>query len=99
MIRMDGTPEDAIASGCAGWFAPADAERYWTEYSGKIAVRGGLGAEYLMKTGPVSIQKRCEALNEKTGNIRYALGSGGRLPFENYLELISMLGIYKRYKL
>jgi len=27
VIRMDGTPEEAIATGCVGWFAPYDAER------------------------------------------------------------------------
>lgn len=99
MIKMDGTPEDAIRSGCAGWYSPCGAEEYYAEYSNRIAILGGLGVNYLTSTGPVSIHTRCERLYETTKNVRYALGSGGCLPQENYLELISMLGIYKRYKL
>lgn len=99
MIKMDGLPEDAIASGCAGWFAPCGAEKYWADYGDKIAILGGLGVSSLTSTGPVSIHTRCEKLYETTKNIRYALGSGGCVSQENYLEFISMLGIYKRYKL
>lgn len=99
MIKMDGLPEDAIVSGCAGWFAPCDAERYWAEYGDKIAILGGLGVPYLTSTGPVTIHTRCEKLYDRTKNVRYALGSGGCMPQENYLEFISMLGIYKKYKL
>ncbi|MBE6599025.1 MAG: hypothetical protein E7638_06245 [Ruminococcaceae bacterium] len=98
MIRMDGRLTDAVKSGCAGWFAPRDAERYWNEASDYIAVLGGLGADYISSTGPASIHKRCECIYRVTDNRRYALGSGGCLTEEHYLELISLLGVYKKYK-
>ena len=98
MIRMDGNPDSAIRSGCAGWFAPNHAEELWDEYSDRIAILGGLGVDYVSSTGPVSIHKRCEKLYSITENRRYAIGSGGCISDGNYLELISMLGIYKRYK-
>jgi len=97
-IRMDGSPNDAVRLGCAGWYAPTDAEKYWDNYSDKIAILGGLGADYLSNTGPVSIHKRCERLYSTTENRRYATGSGGCLADGHYLELISMLGIYKKYR-
>ena len=97
-ILMDGTAEDAVSLGYAGWFAPNRGEEYWDEYGDRIAILGGLGQDYLCKTGPAGIHKRCEKLYSVTENRRYALGSGGCLPNENYLEFISMLGIYKRYK-
>ena len=97
-ILMDGTAEDAVRLGCAGWFAPNHAEEYWDEFSPQIAILGGLGADYLTNTGPVSIHKRCERLYSSTENRRYALGSGGCLSDGHYLELISMLGIYKKYR-
>ncbi len=97
-IRMDGTVENAIQSGYAGWYAPIKAEEYWDEYGDRIAILGGLGAEYLTSTGPASIHRRIERLYTVTDNRRYATGSGGMLPEQHYLELISMLGVYKRYK-
>lgn len=98
MVMMDQTPDDAVRGDCAGWFAPNDAERYWDEYSDRIAILGGLGADCIAATGPVSIHKRCEKLYTQTDNRRFALGSGGCISDGHYLELISMLGIYKRYR-
>ncbi len=97
-ILMDGDPDRAILRGCAGWFAPRNAEEVLDLYGDKLAILGGLGADYLTATGPASIHKRCERLYLSTENRRYALGSGGCLSDEHYLEFISMLGIYKRYK-
>lgn len=97
-IRMDGTAEDALRMGCAGWFAPHDAENYWDEYSDRIAILGGLGEDYLTATGPVSIHRRCEKIYKITDNRRYALGSGGCIPDKQYLKFISMVGIYKQYR-
>jgi len=99
MIKMDGTPEAAVKQGCAGWFAQSDAEKYCEKYSDQIAILGGFGVQSLISTGPVSIHKRCENMFETTQNKKFAIGSGGTVPRENYLELISLLGIYKRFKL
>jgi len=97
-ICMDGTPDDAIRQGAAGWFAANHGEEYWNNYCDRIAILGGLGTEYISSTGPASIHKRCERIYQTTDNRRYALGSGGCLSDCHYLEFISMLGIYKRYK-
>ncbi len=98
MIKMDGCLGDAIKGGYAGWYAPRRAEDYWNESCDSIAILGGLGADYVASTGPASIHRRCEGLYRLTDNRRYALGSGGCLSDGHYLELISLLGIYKRYK-
>lgn len=98
MIRMDGTLCDALKEGAAGWYAPKDGEKYWEESGEYIAILGGLGAEYVSSTGPASIHRRCEELYRMTDNRRYAIGSGGCIAEGHYLELISLLGIYKRYK-
>ncbi len=98
MLRMDGTVEEAIRSGCAGWYAPRHAESNWNEFGAEIAILGGLGADYIASTGPASIHRRCEELYRVTDNRKYATGSGGCVAEDHYLELISLLGIYKRYK-
>ena len=95
---MDGCLRDAMKEGCSGWYAPRNAEAYWAEAGDSITILGGLGAKYVASTGPASIHKRCEALFRQTENRRYAIGTGGCLGEGNYLEMISLLGIYKNHR-
>ena len=98
LIAMDGTCEDAIAAGFDGWFCPGDGEKYWEMYHGKISICGGLGTEWMQTEQPVTIHSRGEEIFRKTGGAGYLIGSGGEVSKEDYLSLISLLGIYRRYR-
>lgn len=92
VIQMDGTAEEAVKAKAAGWFAPEKAEEVWRDFSGEIAILGGLGVDELTSHGPATIRQRCEDLFAMTQNVRFAIGSGGVLPKEHYLTLITLLG-------
>jgi len=98
LIAMDGECPVAAAHNFAGWFAPENGEEYWKEYQGKITILGGLGADWLSCEEPVTIHRRCEEIFKQTKNAGYMIGSGGGLAQEDYLALISLLGIYRRYR-
>ena len=98
MIAMDGDCGAAVKRGFAGWFCPADGETYWDTWHGKISILGGLGVDWLRTGQPVTIHTRCEELFKKTGNAGYLAGSGGEVTKEDYLSLISLLGIYRKYR-
>lgn len=98
MIAMGGDCADAVAHGFAGWFCPHGAEEMWDKWHDHIAIAGGLGCDWLRQGQPVEIHKRCEALFQRTQNSRYLVGSGGETTKEDYLSLISLLGIYRKYR-
>lgn len=95
-IRMDKTAEEAVLEGSCGWYAPDSAETYYDTYRGRLTVCGGLGADAIAAAEPIPIHKRVQALIDRTENIGYMIGSGGTVPSNAYLSLISMLGIYIR---
>lgn len=97
-IAMDGACDAAVGRGFAGWFCPADGEAYWDTYHDRISILGGLGVEWLRTGQPVEIHDRCEELFRKTQNAGYLTGSGGEVTKEDYLSLISLLGIYRKYR-
>lgn len=97
-IAMDGTIEDAVQRGFAGWYCPGGAEEMWDKWQAQIAIVGGLGCDWLRQGQPVEIHQRCEALFRHTKNSRYLIGSGGETTKEDYLSLISLLGIYRKYR-
>ena len=98
LIAMDGDCEDAVRAGFDGWFCPSDGETYWDTYHNRISILGGLGADWMQTEQPVTIHNRCEAIFQKTGGAGYLIGSGGEVSREDYLSLISLLGIYRRYR-
>lgn len=97
-IAMDGTIEDAVSRGFAGWYCSNGAEEMWDRWHDRIAIAGGLGCNWLRQGQPVEIHNRCEALFRHTQNSRYLVGSGGETTKEDYLSLISLLGIYRKYR-
>lgn len=97
IIRMDGSLQDSIARGDAGWYAESHAEQYLLESKGKIRILGGLGREFVLGGSPVNIYAEVERL-AKTYPGQWACGSGFEIPEENYLELISVLGAFGRLR-
>lgn len=97
-IAMDGECETAVQRGFTGWFCPADGEAYFEKYHGKISILGGLDAGWVQKGQPVEIHSRCEDLFRNTKNAGYLVGTGGEVSKEDYLSLISLLGIYRKYR-
>jgi len=97
-IAMDGNCESAIANGFDGWFCPAEGEKYWEQYHHQISILGGLGVSWMQTEEPVTIHNRSEAIFRMTEGAGYLIGSGGEVSREDYLSLISLLGIYRRYR-
>lgn len=97
-IAMDGEVGDAVSRGFAGWYCPGGAEEMWDLWHDRIAIAGGLGCDWLRRGQPVEIHNRCETLFRHTKNSRYLVGSGGETTKEDYLSLISLLGIYRKYR-
>lgn len=90
-IRMGGSFATALSEHADGYFASEKAEELLAMADGKMTVLGGLGIDFMMRTGPASILRRCAALMDCQ---RYILGSGGEVG--EYSALISMLGAYGR---
>ena len=97
-VAMDGDCGAAIERGFAGWYCPDSAEEYWNTCHEKISILGGLGVDWLKTGQPVAIHERCEDLFRLTKNSGYLVGSGGEVTKEDYLSLISLLGIYRKYR-
>ncbi len=97
VIRMDGTLEESMARGDAGWYAPDNAEKYLKKANGNIRILGGLGREFVLNGSPVNIYAETERL-AMTYPGQWACGSGFEIPAENYLELISVLGSFGRIR-
>jgi len=98
IICMDNSIEEAIAGGAAGWFCPSDGETLWRSYGNSICILGGLGCNWVQDNKPAIIHRRCEDIFSETNGMHFAVGSGGMLTAEAYLSLISLLGIYRRYR-
>lgn len=97
IIRMDGSVGDAVSRGDCGWYCREEAEKYLAEYGDKIRILGGLGINTIVGGSPVKIYARVErTAHEYRG--KWACGSGGMIPDENYLELISLLGAFARIR-
>ena len=97
VIRMNGSLQDAIVRGDAGWYAAENAEKFLQESSGKIRVLGGLGRDFVLSGSPVNIYAEVERLAKEYPG-QWACGSGFEIPEENYLELISVLGAFGRLR-
>lgn len=97
VIRMDGSAEDAIARGDCGWFCPDHAEDFLGTYGDRIRILGGLGLDTIVGGSPVVIYDRVEKIARDYPG-KWACGSGGIVPDENYLELISLLGAFARIR-
>ena len=99
VIAMEHTITEAIAHGCAGWYCRDGLlETHWETHHNAIAVLGGLGEDWVYRASPSAIHKRAEEWFTRSGNVRTAIGSGGMLPDDAYLSLISLLGIYRRFR-
>ena len=96
-IRMDGTPQSAAEEGASAWYAKNDAEAYYDTWHDRLAVIGGLGADWCAHAEPLAIHRAAEKLFAHTHNRGWMLGSGGEISADAYLSLISLLGIYARY--
>lgn len=68
-------------------------EDFWQQWHKKIGIMGGIDVDFLTRSTPETIGKRCRKLLEITGLKSYALGSGNSIPNfvpnENYLALIA----------
>ncbi len=102
LIAMDGDCQAAAEAGFDGWFCPAHGEEMWRKvWSGgekSIAICGGLGVDWLRENQPVTIHNRCENIFRETNGAGFLVGSGGAVSAEDYLSLISLLGIYRRWR-
>ncbi len=97
-IRMDKTPEYAVSEHAAGWFAPDHAREYYDAYHPSLCILGGMDGVWCAAAEPLAIHRAAIALMEHTKNCGWMLGSGGEIPENAYLSLISGLGIYTRYR-
>ena len=91
-IRMDGTPEDALSEGAAGYFAAENGLALWHKVRGKLAVCGGLGVSYCNDASPVGLHTVIADAFSLTGGAGFLPGSGGCMSENSYLQLISLLG-------
>jgi uroporphyrinogen decarboxylase len=70
-------------------------EDCWQKWHKKIAVLGGIDVDFLSRSNPETIGKRCKKMLETTGLQSYALGSGnsitGYIPIENYKAMIEIV--------
>lgn len=99
VIAMEHAISTAIAAGCAGWYCrDGQLETHWKDTHTKIAILGGLGENWVSDASPTAIHHRVESCFHNTASVRMAIGSGGILPDTAYLSLISLLGIYRRYR-
>lgn len=75
------------------WDKETSIEEALSKWWGKIALFGGLDSQFLTTNGPKTIQRRCRALMEETGNRGYALGIS-EIPGQQieYLKRIAVLG-------
>ncbi len=96
-VRMDGAPEDAIARGDLGWFAPDNAVKYLTEYGNDIKILGGLSIDFISNSTPIKIYDIIEQIAVDFRG-KWACGSGGKVPGDKYLEFISLLGGFGRIR-
>jgi uroporphyrinogen decarboxylase len=68
-------------------------EQAYEKWGGRIAILGGIDVDFMCRSTPEQISKRCEAILERTeARGGYALGTGNSVPeyvpYENYLSMI-----------
>ncbi|MBP3378029.1 MAG: hypothetical protein J6L96_04715 [Clostridia bacterium] len=97
VIRMNGNIEDAISRGDSGWFAQDNAAHYLEAFGDRIKIMGGLGVEFVKNSSPKKIHSVVGKLAAQYRG-KWACGSGGVIPKENYYELTSMLGAYSKIR-
>lgn len=90
--------EDIIAMGYDGKHSFEDnifsVEQSYEKWGGRIAILGGMDMDFLARSTPDKIKKRCEDMLSRAGNKGgYALGSGNSvtnyIPLENYKAMLS----------
>ena len=69
-------------------------EQAYEKYGDRIAILGGIDLDFVCKSTPEQIQKRCKGMLERTGQKGgYALGTGNSVPEyvpeENFFALTS----------
>ena len=97
VIRMDGTIEEAISRGDAGYFAERGCEELLERYGDQIRILAGLGVEEIIAAQPVKTYDKVEEIFSRYPG-KWACGSGGVFGDGNYLELISLLGAFGRVR-
>ena len=68
-------------------------EQAYEKWSGRIAILGGIDVDFMCRSTPEQIKRRCEAMLTKTAmRGGYALGTGNSVPeyvpYENYIAMI-----------
>lgn len=96
-VRMDGRIEDAVARGESGYYVRCGIRSCIEKYSNDIRLLGGLGTEFVSSSKPVSIYSEIDEIFGMSHGC-WAVGSGGEISADNYLQLISLLGAYLRLK-
>jgi len=71
-------------------------EEVYEKYVGRLAILGGMDLDFICRSTPEQITKRCEAMLERTADRGgYALGTGNSVPDyvpdENYLAMIDVV--------
>jgi uroporphyrinogen decarboxylase len=70
-------------------------EQAWKLWHERIAILGGIDMDFLVRSEPEAIKKRCRNMLELTGSQAYALGSGNSIPtyvpIDNYLAMIDVI--------
>jgi uroporphyrinogen decarboxylase len=68
-------------------------EEAYDKYGQRIAIMGGIGLDFLIRSKPEDVYKRSRAMIERTGCKGYALGTGNSVPEyvpdENYFAMIA----------
>ena len=96
-VRMDGTIEEAVERGENGYFVRSDVRGCIEKYGNEILLLGGLGTEFISLSKPAAIYAEIDTVFRMSGG-RWAVGSGGKIPTDDYLQLISLLSAYIRLK-
>jgi uroporphyrinogen decarboxylase len=68
-------------------------EQAYEKWGGRISLLGGIDVDFMCRSNPEQIRRRCQAMLAKTSNSGgYALGTGNSVPeyvpYENYLAMI-----------
>lgn len=70
-------------------------EQAWKIWHERIAILGGIDLDFLTRSKPDEISKRCRNMLDLTGSVSYALGSGNSIPHyvpaKNYLAMIGAI--------
>lgn len=96
-VRMDGTIEEAVKRGESGYFVRSGIRSCIEKYGDDIHLLGGLGTEFISSLKLASIYAEIDEVFGISGG-NWAVGSGGEISADNYLQLISLLGAYLRLK-